>query len=170
MNHNDILAVNNLLLRKSDLIEFEKGIRKRSVKAAFIIAITCVTVIYVAAIASTMLKIHIVSGALLVLMTFCLMISIFMYVVFPRWIGNIRYKQYCMTHNSTGKMVFYLDRMCTMVGNETVQSLFYKDINRIVQTENLFIMEFSNKVYSIVRKDGFSEGCFEAVQNQLRNK
>lgn len=170
MNNNDILAVNNLLLYKSDFIEFEKAVRKKSVKVAFIIIITCAAVIYVAAIASALLKIHIVSGALLILMAFCLIISIFMYVVFPHWLGRIRYKQYCMTHNSTGRMIFYLDRLGTMVGEEIVQTLFYTDIKRIVQTDNLYIMEFSNKVYAVVRRDGFSEGCLEAVQKRLQDK
>lgn len=167
MNNNDILAVNNLLLCKSNFIEFEKAIRKKSVKVAFIIVITCVAIIYAAAIVSALQKIHIVSGTLLILITFCLIISIFTYVVFPHWLGKIRYKQYCMTHNSIGRMVFYLDRLGTMVSEETVQTLFYKDIKRIIQTDNLYIMEFSNKVYAIVRKDGFSEGCLEAVQNRL---
>ena len=67
-------------------------------------------------------------------------------------------------------MTFYLDRLGTMVGEETVQTLFYTNIKRTVQTDNLYIIEFSNKVYAIVRKDGFSEGCLEAVQNQLLNK
>nr|WP_319489237.1 YcxB family protein [uncultured Caproiciproducens sp.] len=170
MNNNDIIAINNLSLGKSDFIEFEKAIRKRSAKVAFVIVVICVAVIYVAAIASALLKTHIVSGALLILIAFCLIISILMYVVFPHWLGGIRYKQYCMTHNSTGRMIFYLDRLGTMVGEEAVQTLFYTDIKRIVQTDNLFIMEFSNKVYSIVRKDGFSEGCLEAVQNRLLEK
>lgn len=170
MNDNDVLAVNNLSLGKSDFIEFEKAIRKKSAKVTFIIVIICVAVIYAAAIVSALLKTHIVSDALLTLMTFCLIISISVYVVFPHWLGGIRYKQYCMTHNSTGRMIFYLDRLGTMVGEETVQTLFYTDIKRIVQTDNLFIMECSNKVYSFVRKDGFTEGCLEAVQNRLLEK
>jgi len=170
MNHPDILAVNNLLLRKSDFIEFEKAKRKKSVKAAFFIVIACVTVIYAAAVMSDRLKIHPVSGAILILMTFCLIVSIFMYAVFPHWLGKIRYQQYCMTHSSTGRMIFYLDRLGTMVGEETIQTLFYKDIKRIVQTDNLYMMEFSNKVYAIVRKDGFTEGCLEDVQKQLTGK
>jgi len=170
MKNDDILAVNNLLLCKSDFIEFEKAIRKRSAKTAFIIVIICVAVIDAAAIVSALLKIHLVSEALLILMAFCLIISIFTYVMFPHWLGGIRYKQYCMTHNSTGRMTFYLDRLGTMVGEETVQTLFYTNIKRTVQTDNLYIIEFSNKVYAIVRKDGFSEGCLEAVQNQLLNK
>ncbi|MEA4974046.1 hypothetical protein SDC9_84370 [bioreactor metagenome] len=170
MNNDDIIAVNNMLLCKSDFIEFEEAVRKKSAKAAFAIVITCVAVIYAAAIVSALKKIHIVSGSLLILITFCLIISIFIYVVFPHWLGTIRYKQYCMTHNSTGRMVFYLNRLGTMVGEETVQTLFYKDIKRIVQTDNLYIIEFSNKVYTFVRIDGFSEGCLEAVQNQLSVK
>lgn len=170
MNNNDILAVNTGLLCKADFIEFEKAIRNKSVKIAFIVVITCVAVIYAAAIASALLKIHIVSEALLLLMAFCLVVSIFLYVVFPHWLGRIRYKQYCMTHNSTGRTVFYLDSLGTMVGKETVQTLFYTDIKRIIQTGSLYIMEFSTKVYAIVRKDGFSEGGLEAVQNQLSTK
>jgi hypothetical protein len=170
MSNNDILAVNNLLLCKSDFIEFEKAIRKRTVKVAFAIVIICVTIIYAAAIVSALQKIHIVSGALLILMAFCLIISIFIYVVYPHWLGGIRYKQYCMTHNSTGRMIFYWDRLGTMVGVETVQTLLYTDIKKVVQTDNLFIMEFSNKVYAIVRRDGFSEGSLEAVQDRLSNK
>lgn len=170
MNHNDVLAVNNLSLGKSDFIEFEKAIRKKSGKVTFTIVIICVAVIYAAAAVSALLKTHIVSEGLLILMTFCLLISISAYVVFPLWLGKVRYKQYCMTHNSTGRMIFYSDRLGTMVGEETVQTLFYTEIKRIVQTDNLFIMEFSNKVYSFVRKDGFTEGCLEAVQNRLLEK
>jgi hypothetical protein len=51
MNYKDILAVSNLLLYESDFIEFGKAVRKRSVKSAFIIVVTCVAIIYVAAIA-----------------------------------------------------------------------------------------------------------------------
>lgn len=170
MNHNDVLAVNNLSLSKSDFIEFEKAIRKKTVKGTFTIVIICVAVIYAAAIVSALLNTRIVSGLLLIVMTFCLIISILVYVVFPYWLGGLRYKQYDMTHNSTGRMIFYLDRLETMVGAETVQTLFYKDIKRTVQTNHLYIIEFSNKVYSFVRKDGFTEGCLEAVQNQLSQK
>jgi hypothetical protein len=65
MNDNDVLAVNNLSLGKSDFIEFEKAIRKKSVKVTFIIVIICVPVIYAAAIASALLGTHIVSETLL---------------------------------------------------------------------------------------------------------
>lgn len=55
-----------------------------------------------------------------------------------------------------------------MVGEETVQTLFYTDIKKIIQTDNLHIIEFSNKVYAIVRSDGFSYGSIDAVQSRLK--
>ena len=167
MNNNDILAVSNLIFCKSDFIEFEKAIRKRMVKAFFYIVITCVTIVFIAAAVSAILKKHIVSGELLILVVFCLLVSILAYVVLPRWLGAIRYKQYGMVHNSTGKIVFYLDRLETMVGEKTIQTLFYKDIKKIIQTSNLYVMNFVNKSNVIVRKDGFLEGCFEEVQNKI---
>lgn len=168
MDNNDILAVNNLSLRESDFVEFVKAIRKKSEKVTFIIVIACVAVIYAAALVSVPLNIHIVSGTILILMAVCLIIAIFTYVMFPRWLGRTRYKQYCMTHNSEGRIVFYADHLATMVGGETVQTLFYKDIRKIIQSDNLYIMEFSNKVYAIVRIDGFSEESLEAVQSRLK--
>ena len=145
-----------------------KAIRKKSEKAAFIVIIACVAVIYAVALVSIPLNIHIVSGTILILMAVCLVIAVFTYVMFPRWLGKTRYKQYCMTHNSEGRIVFYVDHLATMVGGETVQALLYKDIRKSIQSDNLYIMEFSNKVYVIVRIDGFSDGNLEAVQNRLQ--
>lgn len=54
-----------------------------------------------------------------------------------------------------------------MVGEKTMQTLFYKDIKKIIQTSNLYVINFVNKSNVIVRKDGFLEGCFDEVQNQI---
>ena len=167
MDNNNILAINKLSLRESDFVEFVKATRKKLDKATFIVVIACVTVVYVAALVSIPLNIHIVSGTILILMAVCLIIAILTYVMFPRWLGRTRYNQYCMTHNSEGRIVFYVDHLATMVGGETVQALFYKDIRKIIQSDNLYIIEFSNRVYAIVRSDGFSEGSLKAVQSRL---
>ncbi len=63
-----------------------------------------------------------------------------------------------------------MDRLGTMLGAETVQTLFYKDIKRTVQTNHLYIIEFSNKVYSFVRKDGFTEGCSKSIVPKVKKQ
>lgn len=163
MDNTEILAINNKHLLKSDFIEFENStIRKRG-KVFFWIVIICSGIIYALAIIST------ISNSSLVLITVCLIITLLLYILYPSWLGGVRYRQYCMTHNRATRIVFFADRVETMVGDETIQTLYFKDLKHIFMTKNLYIMLFQNHVYGILRKDGFSQGDFETVEAQMQN-
>lgn len=170
-NENEILAQNNMRLEKADFIEFQKAVRKKTAKIAFFVVIAAAVIIYIVVGISAWKKIDIRGAERdVLLVTVCLLLSIFMYMVFPLWLGKTRYQQYCTIHSSRGKMVFYADRLETVVGEEAIQKLYYADIRRTVQSENLLIIEFANKVYAIIRKDGFTEGDAENVLGILEKR
>lgn len=170
MDNDNILAVNNKKLENADFLQFYKAVRKKWAKPSFIVVIICVSLIYVDAIVEILLNLRRMSGSHLIFMTFLLILSIYIYAIFPTQISNLRYKQYLMTRNDKSKIVYYNDYLARMIGEEIVQTLSFKDAKRTILTDDLYIIEFPNKVYSIARRDGFSAGCLEAIQSRFINK
>ncbi len=166
--NNDILAINSQKLKEHDLVEWQYAVMTNSAKAAFVIVAAGTAIIFIAALIAKFLQINIVSISTLTLIAICFLVAIFCRFVCPNLLGKLRYKQYCATHNSKGRVVFYADHLETMVGDETVQKLFYTDIKRIIVSENLYIMTFPHLIHCIVRRDGFSSENFDIVQKSLK--
>lgn len=108
MNDN-ILEVNDKTLQEHDFIEWQKAIMSKHAKRVSVFVIIAAVVIYTAAVVSWFLKISIVDLPVLITITVCLLITLFIRFFWPKVLGKMRYKQYNAAHNSRGRMVFYTD-------------------------------------------------------------
>lgn len=164
---NELLAVNELPLREKDFIECQKALLgKKSVFFYAVIAICCVAVLGVYAIAKQMGIDSLPVGTMLVPFI-CLLIASIFYFAFPKWIGKLRYRQYETSNNKPRSVAFYTDHFEIIVDGVKVGVYSYISVRRIIKSENLFIMVLPNMVYLPVRCVGIPDERWSEIEHQI---
>lgn len=164
---NDLLAVNELPLRESDFIECQKALfGKKSAFFYAVIAISCVAVLGVYAIAKQMETDTLPVGTMLVPFI-CLLIASIFYFPFPKWLGKLRYRQYETSNSKLKSVAFYTDHFEIMVDGVKVGVYSYISVRRIIKSENLFIMVLPNMVYLPVRCVGIPDERWSEIEHQI---
>jgi len=171
VTNSDMIAVNNLPLRERDFIEWMDKVTKKRTKVPFIIGVSVSALFYALILVSVLLNMKTVSTIYIILVTVCLLIILFSRYGVSRWIGRLRYNQYCLSRNENhGLAAFYKDHLELRAGNEVMTRLAYSNIEKITLTENLMIISFPHLTNCVVRRDGFTEKDFETVLEHIKSE
>ena len=162
------LAVSDLPLREKDFIECQRAVwGKQSALLYTVVAVCCIAVLGVYAIAVQMgINSSMQIGTVLLLLLCLLMASVFYFAV-PKWSGKLLYLQYNASTNKPRSVAFYTDHFEIWGDGVVIRIYSYVSVRRIIKSENLFIMVLPNMVYLAVRCVGIPDERWLVIEEYI---
>lgn len=165
---NEPLAVNDLPLREKDFVECQRELfGKKSAFLYTVVAVCCVAVLGVYAIARQMGVYNRLHTAVMLALLVCLLVASVFYFAVPKWLAKLRYRQYETANNKPRSVAFYTDHFEIMVDGVEVGIYSYVSVGRIIKSENLFIMMLPNMVYLPIRCDGIPDELWIVIEKYI---
>lgn len=161
------LTVNSLPMREQDHIECQRALfGKRAAFFYAVIAVCCAATIAVCMIAKWMG----INGLPMWTETIpfiCFLLASSFYYAFPKYVGKLRYRQ-CKNANEKPRAVaFYTDHFETLIGDIKAGSYSYETVQRIIKTENFWIIMLPDRVYLPVRLAGIPDEYREVIEQDI---
>ena len=97
----------------------------------------------------------------------CFLLASSFYYAFPKYVGKLRYRQ-CKNANEKPRAVaFYTDHFETLIGDIKAGSYSYETVQRIIKTENLWIIMLPDRANLPVRIAGIPDEYREVIEQDI---
>ena len=166
MENTNILAVNDKILERADFYEFLRAQTRDRTIIWSVLIYAAAGIVYAISIAQAAAGGH-PSPLPVIIMTILVLLMFLIRYALPILPAKKRFEAYKEKGPAQRIQVYYADRVETRIVLETLNRVYYKDLDRVILANKLLILIKPDHSYLLCRTDGFRGGTFEDVYKAI---
>lgn len=162
------IAVTVLSLGEQDFLECQRALLGKRITFLYtVVSVCCASVIGICLVAEQIGIGSPEQTKFVFVVLACLLLASVFYFGVPKWLGTLRYRQYMTSNTKPKSVAFYSERFELLVDDTVTDIYRYTMVQRIIKSENLFIMVISNMLYLPIRYCSISEESWSIIEKYI---